>query len=148
MCAPPVGISTRRRGVLTIDRDKNFEMSSAVTVWSKTISKCAPLLADIYSASWGPDDDGRTVDGPGPLTRRALGQLNYRSGQRQLYTNLKETVALNFLLFHPTENNEIRMSIFLNCCQKYCIGVRRVFLYLRNKKDKYFVSEILFISFC
>ena len=23
----------------------------------------------IYSASWGPDDDGRTVDGPGPLTR-------------------------------------------------------------------------------
>jgi len=27
---------------------------------------------DIYSASWGPDDDGRTVDGPGPLTRRAL----------------------------------------------------------------------------
>ena len=31
-------------------------------------------LSDIYSASWGPDDDGRTVDGPGPLTRRALGQ--------------------------------------------------------------------------
>ncbi len=29
---------------------------------------------DIYSASWGPDDDGRTVDGPGPLTRRALGK--------------------------------------------------------------------------
>ena len=25
----------------------------------------------IYSASWGPDDDGRTVDGPGPLTRGA-----------------------------------------------------------------------------
>ena len=27
---------------------------------------------DIYSASWGPDDDGRTVDGPGPLATRAL----------------------------------------------------------------------------
>ena len=27
---------------------------------------------DIYSASWGPDDDGRTVDGPGPLARRAF----------------------------------------------------------------------------
>ena len=26
---------------------------------------------DIYSASWGPDDDGRTVDGPGSLARRA-----------------------------------------------------------------------------
>lgn len=25
---------------------------------------------DIYSASWGPEDDGKTVDGPGPLARR------------------------------------------------------------------------------
>ncbi len=27
---------------------------------------------DIYSSSWGPDDDGKTVDGPGPLARLAL----------------------------------------------------------------------------
>lgn len=27
---------------------------------------------DIYSASWGPDDDGRTVDGPARLTRKAF----------------------------------------------------------------------------
>lgn len=27
---------------------------------------------DIYSASWGPEDDGKTVDGPGPLARRAF----------------------------------------------------------------------------
>lgn len=26
----------------------------------------------IYSASWGPDDDGRTVDGPAKLARRAF----------------------------------------------------------------------------
>ncbi|CAH0687693.1 unnamed protein product [Spodoptera exigua] len=26
---------------------------------------------DIYSASWGPEDDGKTVDGPGPLARSA-----------------------------------------------------------------------------
>jgi len=31
-----------------------------------------PQHIDIYSASWGPDDDGRTVDGPGPLARRAF----------------------------------------------------------------------------
>ena len=31
-----------------------------------------PQEVDIYSASWGPDDDGQTVDGPGPLTRRAI----------------------------------------------------------------------------
>lgn len=27
---------------------------------------------DIYSASWGPDDDGKTVDGPGDLALRAF----------------------------------------------------------------------------
>ena len=27
---------------------------------------------DIFSASWGPDDDGNTVDGPGTLASRAL----------------------------------------------------------------------------
>lgn len=33
---------------------------------------------DIYSASWGPEDDGKTVDGPGPLATEAFhkGVLN------------------------------------------------------------------------
>lgn len=31
-----------------------------------------PNHIDIYSASWGPDDDGKTVDGPGPLTKHAF----------------------------------------------------------------------------
>jgi len=31
-----------------------------------------PNVIDIYSASWGPEDDGKTVDGPGPLARRAF----------------------------------------------------------------------------
>jgi furin len=26
----------------------------------------------VYSASWGPDDDGRTVDGPATLARKAF----------------------------------------------------------------------------
>ena len=29
----------------------------------------------IYSASWGPDDDGKTVDGPGRLATRAFLQV-------------------------------------------------------------------------
>lgn len=29
-----------------------------------------PHHIDIYSASWGPEDDGKTVDGPGPLARK------------------------------------------------------------------------------
>lgn len=31
-----------------------------------------PGHVDIYSASWGPEDDGKTVDGPGPLATRAF----------------------------------------------------------------------------
>ena len=31
-----------------------------------------PQVIDIYSASWGPTDDGRTVDGPRELTLQAM----------------------------------------------------------------------------
>lgn len=31
-----------------------------------------PQYIDIYLASWGPEDDGATVEGPGYLTRLAL----------------------------------------------------------------------------
>lgn len=27
---------------------------------------------DIYSSSWGPSDNGRVVDGPGPMAKRAI----------------------------------------------------------------------------
>uniref|UniRef100_A0A7N4V0S6 Proprotein convertase subtilisin/kexin type 4 n=1 Tax=Sarcophilus harrisii TaxID=9305 RepID=A0A7N4V0S6_SARHA len=33
-----------------------------------------PQHIHIYSASWGPEDDGRTVDGPGVLTQEAFSQ--------------------------------------------------------------------------
>ena len=32
----------------------------------------ATNLIDIYSNSWGPNDNGLAVEGPGPLTQRAL----------------------------------------------------------------------------
>jgi len=31
-----------------------------------------PQNIDIYSASWGPTDDGKTVDGPRELTVKAM----------------------------------------------------------------------------
>lgn len=31
-----------------------------------------PHYVDIYLASWGPEDDGATLEGPGPLTQLAL----------------------------------------------------------------------------
>lgn len=29
-------------------------------------------LIDIYSASWGPSDDGKTLEGPGRLAKEAI----------------------------------------------------------------------------
>ncbi|XP_062516574.1 proprotein convertase subtilisin/kexin type 6-like isoform X2 [Corticium candelabrum] len=42
---------------------------------------------DIYSCSWGPDDDGKTVDGPGRLTRDvlAVGARSGRNGLGSIY---------------------------------------------------------------
>lgn len=31
-----------------------------------------PEYIDIYLAGWGPEDDGATLEGPGPLTRHVL----------------------------------------------------------------------------
>lgn len=50
-----------------------------------------PEHIDIYSASWGPEDDGKTVDGPGPLARRAF---IYGVTSVSLF-NVKTSVSLN-----------------------------------------------------
>jgi proprotein convertase subtilisin/kexin type 5 len=41
----------------------------------------------IYSASWGPEDDGKTVDGPGPLAKRAFlnGVVRGRNGRGSIF---------------------------------------------------------------
>nr|CAD7445292.1 unnamed protein product [Timema bartmani] len=46
-----------------------------------------PQHIDIYSASWGPDDDGKTVDGPGELATRAFieGVTRGRSGKGSIF---------------------------------------------------------------
>uniref|UniRef100_A0A224XI33 furin n=1 Tax=Panstrongylus lignarius TaxID=156445 RepID=A0A224XI33_9HEMI len=46
-----------------------------------------PDHIDIYSASWGPEDDGKTVDGPGPLARRAFinGVTTGRKGRGSIF---------------------------------------------------------------
>ena len=42
---------------------------------------------DIYSASWGPDDDGRTVDGPAKLAIEAFykGATEGRGGKGNIF---------------------------------------------------------------
>jgi len=56
--SPPVGV-----------RMLDGDMTDMVEAQSLSLRQ---QYIDIYSSSWGPDDDGRTVDGPGPLARLAL----------------------------------------------------------------------------
>ena len=46
-----------------------------------------PDHIDIYSASWGPEDDGKTVDGPGPLAKKAFikGVQEGRGGRGSIF---------------------------------------------------------------
>ena len=46
-----------------------------------------PNHVDIYSASWGPEDDGKTVDGPGPLAKKAFvnGVKKGRQGKGSIF---------------------------------------------------------------
>ena len=45
------------------------DVTDAIEAWSLGLGRD---LIDIYSSSWGPDDDGRTVDGPGPMAKKAF----------------------------------------------------------------------------
>ena len=48
-----------------------------------------PQHIDIYSASWGPDDNGKVVDGPAKLAKEAFiqGVVKVRDNTRYYYTN-------------------------------------------------------------
>lgn len=52
-------------GVRMLDGD----VTDAVEAASLSLN---PQHIHIYSASWGPDDDGRVVDGPGRLAKQAF----------------------------------------------------------------------------
>lgn len=43
-----------------------------------------PQVIDIYSASWGPTDDGKTVDGPRELTLQAMADGVNKVKQRHI----------------------------------------------------------------
>nr|CAD7567683.1 unnamed protein product [Timema californicum] len=67
-------------GVRMLDGD----VTDAVEARSLSLN---PQHIDIYSASWGPDDDGKTVDGPGELATRAFieGVTRGRSGKGSIF---------------------------------------------------------------
>uniref|UniRef100_A0A3Q3AJU6 Proprotein convertase subtilisin/kexin type 6 n=1 Tax=Kryptolebias marmoratus TaxID=37003 RepID=A0A3Q3AJU6_KRYMA len=66
-CIVGVAYNARIGGIRMLDGD----VTDIVEAKSLGIR---PDYIHVYSASWGPKDDGRTVDGPGPLTKQAFEQ--------------------------------------------------------------------------
>ncbi|XP_013183749.2 furin-like protease 1 isoform X2 [Amyelois transitella] len=80
LCAVGVAYGASVGGVRMLDG----EVTDAVEARSLSLN---PQHVDIYSASWGPDDDGKTVDGPGELATRAFieGVTKGRNGKGSIF---------------------------------------------------------------
>ena len=68
MCGVGVAFGAKVGGVRLIDADTVTDRMEAAAL------SHASSHVDIYSSSWGPDDDGKTVEGPGMLTFCRLGR--------------------------------------------------------------------------
>ncbi|KAM3849392.1 proprotein convertase subtilisin/kexin type 5 [Diretmus argenteus] len=79
-CTVGVSYSARIGGIRMLDGD----VTDVVEAQSLSFR---PQHIDIYVASWGPEDDGTTLEGPGPLARLALhnGVQTGRSGRGSVF---------------------------------------------------------------
>lgn len=79
-CGVGVAFNARIGGVRLLDGEVNDRMEGTALGW-------AHRLVDIYSASWGPNDDGMTVEGPGRLALEAMkrGVTEGRGGKGSIY---------------------------------------------------------------
>ncbi|KAL7018935.1 hypothetical protein ACKWTF_010956 [Chironomus riparius] len=80
LCAVGIAYSARVGGVRMLDGD----VTDSVEAMSLGLN---PQHIDIYSASWGPDDDGKTVDGPGEMATKAFidGVTKGRAGKGSIF---------------------------------------------------------------
>lgn len=66
ICGVGVAYDSQVAGIRMLDQPYMTDLIEANSMGHE------PNLIDIYSASWGPTDDGRTVDGPRNATMRAI----------------------------------------------------------------------------
>ncbi|TRY77950.1 hypothetical protein TCAL_06464 [Tigriopus californicus] len=80
MCAVGVAFNAQIGGIRMLDG----QVSDAVEARSLSFN---PDHVSIYSSSWGPNDDGKTVDGPGKLAFRAFknGITRGRNGKGSIF---------------------------------------------------------------
>uniref|UniRef100_H2YJQ6 Neuroendocrine convertase 2 n=1 Tax=Ciona savignyi TaxID=51511 RepID=H2YJQ6_CIOSA len=81
ICGVGVAYNSNIAGIRMLDQPFMTDVIEAASMSYK------PHLNDIYSASWGPTDDGKTVDGPRELTLRAIvnGVNKGRNGLGSIY---------------------------------------------------------------
>ncbi|XP_065187229.1 proprotein convertase subtilisin/kexin type 7-like [Sycon ciliatum] len=80
VCGIGIAYGAQVSAIRILDGDVSDSMEAAAFGFQ-------PHINHIYSCSWGPDDDGKTVDGPRPLAKRALkhGIDNGRYGLGSLF---------------------------------------------------------------
>uniref|UniRef100_A0A671Q6Q9 Furin-1-like n=1 Tax=Sinocyclocheilus anshuiensis TaxID=1608454 RepID=A0A671Q6Q9_9TELE len=78
MCGVGVAYNSKIGGVRMLDG----EVTDVVEAQSLSLN---PQHIDIYSASWGPEDDGKTVDGPAKLAKEA-----FLRGVMEVTTDLRQ----------------------------------------------------------
>lgn len=89
ICGVGVAYDSKVAGIRMLDQPYMTDLIEANSMGHE------PDLIDIYSASWGPTDDGKTVDGPRNATMRAIvrgvNEVNKISAThfRQTFENLK-----------------------------------------------------------
>merc|ERR1711910_147571 len=81
ICGVGVAYNSMIAGIRMLDQPYMTDLIEANSMGHQ------PNLIDIYSASWGPTDDGRTVDGPRNATMRAIvrGVNEGRKGLGNIY---------------------------------------------------------------
>ncbi|XKL59417.1 hypothetical protein PGB90_000433 [Kerria lacca] len=81
ICGVGVAYDSKVAGIRMLDQPYMTDLIEANSMGHE------PNLIDIYSASWGPTDDGKTVDGPRNATMRAIvkGVNEGRNGKGNIY---------------------------------------------------------------
>lgn len=69
-CGVGVAYEAKVGGVRVLEQEN--VISSFVSVDEAKALSFNTQYVDIYSSSWGPEDDGKTIDGPGQATQRAF----------------------------------------------------------------------------
>ncbi|XP_045661676.1 neuroendocrine convertase 2 [Ursus americanus] len=81
ICGVGVAYNSKVAGIRMLDQPFMTDIIEASSI------SHMPQLIDIYSASWGPTDNGKTVDGPRELTLQAMADGVNKAKPRELQQN-------------------------------------------------------------